>query len=52
MVHCLIYDSAEDIIQECNKIREQLLTFPECHGIDVSSFPQWSTDDFWSTEEE
>ena len=50
MVHCLIYDLAEDIIQECNKIREQLLAFPERHGIDVSSFPQLSMDDFWSVE--
>ncbi len=50
MVHCLIYDSVEDIIQECNKIREQLLAFPERHGIKVSSFPQLSMDDFWSVE--
>lgn len=29
-------------------IREQLLAFPEHHGVDVSSFPQLSLNDFWS----
>lgn len=44
---CLCDDSAEEIIRICNKIREQLLALPNRHGIDVSSFPQLSKDDFW-----
>ncbi len=52
IVQCLCEYSAEGIIRECSNIREQLLAFPEHHGIDVSSFPQLSMDDFWSGEEE
>ena len=52
IVHCLCEDSADEIIKECNNIREQLLAFPEHHGIEVSAFPLLSMDDFWSEEEE
>ncbi len=46
---CLCDDSAEEIIRVCNKICEQLLALPNRHGIDVSSFPQLSKDDFWTS---
>ena len=46
---CLCDNSAEEIIRICNKIREQLLALPNRHGIDVSSFPQLSKDDFWTS---
>ncbi len=52
IVQCLCEYSAERIIRECSNIREQLLAFPEHHGIEVSSFPQLGMDDFWSEEEE
>ncbi len=52
IVQCLCENSAKGIIKECNNIREQLLAFPEHHGIDVNSFPILSMDDFWSGEEE
>ena len=48
IVKCLCQYSAEDIVEECNRIREQLNAFPEHHGVDVSSFPQLCLDDFWS----
>lgn len=51
IVQCLCEDSAKGIIVKCSNIREQLLAFPERHGIDVSSFPILSMDDFWSAEE-
>ncbi len=52
MVDCLCQRSAEVIIEVCNRIREQLLDFPERHGIDMGSFPQLGRDDFWPPEEE
>lgn len=52
IVDCLCQNSAENIVKECNRIREQLISFPEHHGVDVSSFPQLCLDDFWSTEED
>lgn len=48
IVNCLCESSAETIVKECNRIREQLIAFPEYHGVDVSSFPQLCLDDFWS----
>ena len=52
IVDCLYQSDAEDIVKECNRIREQLRSFPRHHGVDVSAFPQLSMDDFWSMEEE
>lgn len=52
IVHCLCEGSVEKIITGCSNIREQLLAFPEHHGIEVSAFPLLSMDDFWSEEEE
>ena len=42
---------ADDIIKECNSIREQLISLPEHHGVDVNAMPRLSGDDFWSWEE-
>lgn len=52
IVNCLCEDSAEDIAEKCNYIREQMLRFPENHGVDVSAFPQLSLTDFWLMKEE
>ncbi len=47
IVHCLCYGYAENIIRECNEIRQQLMSLPECHGVDVGSLPQMGRNDFW-----
>ncbi len=52
IVDCLRAYNAEDFVAECNQIRQQLLAFPNHYGVDVSSFPQLSLDDFWFMEEE
>lgn len=52
IVNCLCDDIAEDIVEKCNYIREQMLRFPENHGVDVSAFPQLSLTDFWLFKEE
>lgn len=52
MLGCLWLGLAEIIIKVCNRIREQLLDFPERHGIDMGSCPQLGRDDFWGSEEE
>lgn len=52
IVNCLCENTAEDIVEKCNYIREQMLRFPENHGVDVSAFPQLSLTDFWLMKEE
>lgn len=52
IVNCLCEDTAEDIVEKCNYIREQMLRLPENHGVDVSAFPQLSLTDFWLFKEE
>lgn len=52
IVNCLCESDAAYIVEECNRIREQLIAFQEHHGVDVSSFPQLCLDDFWSMEED
>lgn len=47
MVDSLCHSSAENMTQECNHIRQQLMSLPEHHGVDVNNFPQLSRDDFW-----
>lgn len=51
IVDCLYYYSGEYMVQECNRIRQQLMSLPEFHGVDVRSFPQLSMDDFWVTDD-
>lgn len=50
IVDCLLDSSGEDMVQECNHIRQQLMSLPEHHGVDVRNFPQLSMDDFWVTD--
>ena len=52
IVNCLCEDSAEDIAERCDYIREQMLRFPENHGVDVSAFPQLRLTGFWLMKEE
>lgn len=52
IVDCLYRGDAGQIVEECNAIREQLMSFPERHGVDVSSFPHLSKGDFWGGEED
>lgn len=52
IVNCLCEDCAEDIAEKCNYIREQMLRFPENHGVDVSAFPQLTLTGFWLMKEE
>ncbi len=51
IVDCLFDSSGEDIMRTCNHIRQQLMSLPEYHGVDVRSFPQLSMDDFWVTDD-
>lgn len=50
IIDCLGGDYAEDIIRQCNEIRQQLMSLPEHHGVDVAGFPQLSLEDFWNGE--
>ena len=43
---------AIDVISGVNEIRQQLISLPERHGIDVDSFPQLSMEDFWFAEDD
>lgn len=43
---------ATDVISGVNEIRQQLISLPERHGIDVDSFPQLSMEDFWFAEDD
>lgn len=42
---------AKDVIDICNQIREQLLSFIDCHGIDMAPCPQLNEADFWAPTE-
>lgn len=52
IIDCLRYKSATVIIVEVNAIRQQLISLPEHHGVDVYNFPQLSRDDFWYMEDD
>nr|MDE6568043.1 hypothetical protein [Lachnospiraceae bacterium] len=52
IVGCLLDTFGEDMVQVCNHIRQQLMSLPEHHGVDVRNFPQLSMDDFWVTDDE
>ena len=47
IVDCLCNEYADDIINQCNAIREQLISLPDHHGVDVRFIPPLSRDDFW-----
>lgn len=48
IVRALLQENSNSIINTCNDIREQLLSLPEHHGIDIAVCPQLSEDDFWA----
>lgn len=48
IVKILSRGNSTDIINTCNDIREQLLSLPEHHGIDIVACPQLSDADFWA----
>lgn len=52
IIDCLCQAEAEVVIQICNNIREQLIVLTEHHGVNVSTFPRLSMDDFWTINEE
>lgn len=52
IIDCLRYSDATVTISEVNTIRQQLISLPEHHGVDVNNFPQLSRDDFWYMEDE
>lgn len=47
IINCLCLDNAKNIIEKCNHIREQLISFPKHYSIAMHSFPKLSSDDFW-----
>ena len=40
--------NSQNIISVCNEIREELLSSPKCHNIEMSSCPPLSENDFWT----
>lgn len=52
IIDSLRYSDARDIISGVNTIRQQLISLPEHHGVDVYNFPQLSSDDFWYMEDD
>lgn len=47
IVDAFCNSDAKYIIDICNQIREQLLAFADCHGIDMTICPQLKEADFW-----
>lgn len=47
ITEALLKTDSENIVSVCNEIREQLLSFPERHSIDMNSCPLLSEADFW-----
>lgn len=52
IVDALRNSDSRHIVNICNSVREQLLSFPEHHGVDMGSCPQLSEADFWAPEDE
>ena len=52
IIDCLRFKLARDTISEINAIRQQLISLPEHHGVDVYNFPQLSRDDFWYMQDD
>lgn len=50
MIRCLCKKDAEDIIQECGAVREQLLSLTDRHGVDIDNMPRLTEEDFWRDE--
>jgi hypothetical protein len=47
----LCFGTSEKIMFAVNKFRQQLISLPEHHGVDVKGFPRLSKNDFWIDEE-
>ena len=47
MTQCLCTSEAAEIVQICNKVRQQLLNLPKRHSISINSCPQLNLGDFW-----
>lgn len=45
---CLRTGDADEIMEECDAVREQLLALTDRHGVDVGTMPRLSEDDFWT----
>lgn len=48
IIHYLCTGDAQDIVEEWEKLREQLISLSNHYGIDTSSLPKLSIYDFWS----
>lgn len=51
IIFCIRCDDAKDIISEISVIRQQLISLPEHHGVDINGFPELSENDFGFMEE-
>lgn len=54
LIECLRVEDADEIVEECEAVRGQLLSLTDRHGVDAGAMPRLSKDDFWSewTEED
>lgn len=52
IVEALLRSDSEGVVDVCNGIRDQLLSFPDRHSIDVIECPRLSEADFWVPAEE
>lgn len=50
IIHALYIYNSEYIIDICNSVREQLLSLPEHHGVDIVACPLLSQAAFWVPE--
>jgi len=51
IINAFLRLDSKDIINMCNSIRDQLLSLPERHNIDMGACPQLSEADFWAPTE-
>lgn len=51
IIEALRNSYSEKIMDVCNGIREQLLSLPNRHGVDITACPQLSEADFWVPKE-
>lgn len=51
IIDVFLHVDSENIIEMCNGIRDQLLSFPDRHSIDMTACPQLSEADFWAPTE-
>ena len=50
IIHALYRYNSGHIIDICNSVREQLLSLPEHHGVDIATCPLLRQADFWVPE--